>query len=315
VRHGVEIELEGRTLKLTNLDKVLYPRTGFTKRDLIAYYAQIAPVLLPHLHDRPLTLKRYPNGVDGEFFYEKRSPAHRPDWVQTATIASDRSKREIPYTLCQDLPTLIWLANLADLELHPSLSLAATVTRPTSLAFDLDPGAPAGLVECCEMALELKGLFDGLGLSAFAKTSGSKGLQVYVPLNTADASYEHTKPFAHATAAMFEQHHPELVVSTMAKSNRRGKVLIDWSQNDAHKTTVNVYSPRATERPSVSTPVLWPEIAACRDAQRPELLSFGPDQVLARVAQHGDLFAAVLQTRQRLPWDEPPAEAARDPTV
>jgi bifunctional non-homologous end joining protein LigD len=308
VSGGVEIELQGRTLKLTNLDKVLYPKTGFTKRDLLAYYSQVAPVLLPHLHDRPLTLKRYPNGVEGEFFYEKRSPPHRPEWVQTVAIASARGKTTIPYTLCQDLPTLVWLANLADLELHPSLSLAADAECPTSLAFDLDPGPPAGLVECCEVALELKTLFEGLGLSAFAKTSGSKGIQVYVPLNTADASYEHTKPFAHAVAAMSEQRHPDLVVSAMAKSNRRGKVLIDWSQNDAHKTTVNVYSLRATERPSVSTPLQWSEVSACRDQKQPRLLRFGPDQVLARVAQHGDLFQPVLSTAQRLPWDSPPSE-------
>jgi bifunctional non-homologous end joining protein LigD len=308
VRDGVEIELEGRTLKLTNLDKVLYPETGFTKRDLVAYYGRVAPVLLPHLHDRPLTLKRYPNGVDGEFFYEKRSPPHRPDWVQTVAIASDRGKAVIPYTLCQDLPTLVWLANLADLELHPSLSLAQDAERPTSLAFDLDPGAPAGLVECSEVALQLRALFDGIGLKAYAKTSGSKGIQVYVPLNTTEAGYAHTKPFAHAVAAMLEQRHPDLVVSAMAKLGRRGKVLIDWSQNDAHKTTVNVYSLRATERPTVSTPLRWSEVIACRDQRQPRLLRFGPDQVLERVAEHGDLFAPVLEQRQRLPWDSPPGE-------
>lgn len=309
VRDGVEIELEGRTLKLTNLDKVLYPETGFTKRDLIAYYAAIAPVLLPHLHDRPLTLKRYPDGVNADFFYEKRSPPHRPSWVETTTIASDRGKRDIPYTLCQDLPTLVWLANLADVELHPSLSLAGAVSRPTTLAFDLDPGAPANIVECCDVALELRVLFDGLGLATFAKTSGSKGLQVYVPLNEPDARYEHTKSFAHAVAVMFEQRRPELVVSAMGKSGRRGKVLVDWSQNDEHKTTVNVYSLRATTHPSVSTPLDWTEVTACRDRKQPELLAFGPAETLARVARHGDLFAPVLSTRQSLPWDEPPADA------
>jgi bifunctional non-homologous end joining protein LigD len=264
-------------------------------------------VLLPHLRDRPLTLKRYPNGVAGEFFYEKRSPPHRPEWVRTVTIASDRGTAAIPYTLCQDLPTLVWLANLADLELHPSLSLADDAGRPTTLAFDLDPGPPAGLVECAEVALELRALLKGIGLRAYAKTSGSKGIQVYVPLNTAEASYEHTKPFAHAVAAMLEQRHPELVLSTMAKSDRRGKVLIDWSQNDAHKTTVNVYSLRATARPSVSTPLQWSEVRACHDQRQLRLLHFDPDQVRARIAQDGDLFEPVLSTSQRLPWDSPPA--------
>ena len=301
VRRGVAIELEGRTLTLTNLDKVLFPEVGFTKRDLIAYYLAVAPALLPHLHDRPLTLKRYPDGVDGEFFYEKRSPAHRPDWVQTASVASDRGKAEIPYTLCQDLPTLIWLANLADIELHPSLSLAGALDRPTALVFDLDPGAPATIVECCEVALELRDLFKGLGLTAVAKTSGSKGMQVYVPLNDPDASYEQSKPLAHAIAAMSEERHPQLIVSDMAKTKRTGKVLIDWSQNDEHKTTVNVYSVRARERPGVSTPLHWDEVQACRTHGKPELLRFGPDEVLARIAAQGDLFAAVVSTHQKLP--------------
>ncbi len=208
VRGGVEVEIAGRTLKLTNPDKVLYPKTGFTKAEVIGYYAQVAPVLLPHLYNRPLTLKRYPNGVEGEFFYEKQSPKHRPDWVQTATVWSRHSKRDIHFTLCQDLPTLIWLANLADIELHPSLSVAEDVQRPTTLAFDLDPGPPASIVECCEVALELREMFDRLGLSSFAKTSGSKGLQVYVPLNDPDVSYEQTKPFAHAVADLFEQRRP-----------------------------------------------------------------------------------------------------------
>src|SRR6202020_716587 len=193
-------DVEGRALKLTNLEKVLYPQTRFTKADLIDYYAAVAPVLLPHLHDRPLTLKRYPNGVQGKFFYEKQSPSHRPEWVQTATAWSRHSKRDIDYTLCQDLPTLVWLANLADIELPPSLSLSQDIERPTALAFDLDPGSPASIVECCEVALELRELFDQLGLSSFAKTSGSKGLQVYVPLNDPDITYERTKPFAHAVA-------------------------------------------------------------------------------------------------------------------
>jgi bifunctional non-homologous end joining protein LigD len=301
VRGGAEIEVEGRTLKLTNLEKVLYPATGFTKRDLIAWYAAIAPTLLPHLRGRPLTLKRYPDGVDGKHFYEKQSPRHRPEWVQTVGVWSGHSKREVHYTLCEDLPTLLWLGNLADVELHPSLSLAHALEAPTSLAFDLDPGARAGLLECCKVALELRETFAQLGLEAFAKTSGSKGMQVYVPLNDEAASYEQTKPFAHAVANLFEQRMPELVVSEMAKAQRAGKVLIDWSQNDAHKTTICVYSLRAKERPEVSTPLSWEEVTACADGGEADALRFAPDAVLARVTKHGDLFAEVLARQQRLP--------------
>ncbi len=301
VRGGIEIELDGRVLKLTNVDKVLYPSTGFTKGDLIAYYAAVGAVLVPHLRDRPLTLKRYPNGVEGEFFYEKRSPPHRPEWVQTVAVANEHGGRTIPYTLCQDLPTLVWLANLADIELHPSLSAGQGAGPPTIVAFDLDPGAPAGLVECCAVAVELRELFGQLNLEAFAKTSGSKGLQVYVPLNGEATSYAQTKPFAHAVAGLLEQRHPELIVSSMAKARRSGKVLIDWSQNDEHKTTISVYSLRATEQPSVSTPLDWHEVEACRDRGDAELLRFGPDQVLTRIAGHGDRFAKILTLQQTLP--------------
>jgi bifunctional non-homologous end joining protein LigD len=303
VRGGVEVEVEGRPLKLTNLDKVLYPQTGFTKGDLVAWYAAIAPVLLPHLRDHPLTLKRYPDGVDGKFFYEKQSPRHRPEWVETVTVYSRHSRRDIHYTLCQDLPTLMWLGNLADVELHPSLSRADEIERPTTLAFDLDPGPPATIVECCEVALELREMFDQLGLRACAKTSGSKGLQVYVPLNDPDVTYEQTKPFAHAVANLFEQRRPELIVSEMRKKGgeRDGKVLIDWSQNDEHKTTVSVYSPRAKERPTVSTPLTWDEVARCRKKGDPDLLVFETAAVLARVAEHGDLFAEVASLTQSLP--------------
>ncbi|HKG03953.1 MAG TPA: DNA ligase D [Conexibacter sp.] len=303
IRNGVEVELEGRTLRLTNLDKVLYPRAGFTKGDLIRFYMGIAPVLLPHLRDHPLTLKRYPDGVEGEYFYEKQSPRHRPDWVQTVTVYSRHSRRDIHYTLCQDLPTLVWLANLADIELHPSLSKADEIERPATLAFDLDPGPPATIVECCEVALTLRDMFEQLGLQAFPKTSGSKGMQIYVPLNVAKARYEHTKPFAHAVAALLEQQRPELIVSDMRKKGgeRDGKVLIDWSQNDEHKTTVSVYSMRAKERPTVSTPLGWDEVEACRAEGDPDLLRFEHDAVLARVAEHGDRFAEVLSLRQSLP--------------
>ena len=285
---------EGRELKITNWDKVLYPRTGFTKGDLVAYYARIAPVVLPHLRDRPLTLKRYPNGVDQAYFYEKQSPSHRPDWVQTVRIG------DINYTLAQDRPTLIWLANLADVELHTSLSLAARVERPTMMVFDLDPGAPAGIVECCEVGLVLHGLFEQLGLESLAKTSGSKGLQVYVPLNT-PVDYSATKPFAKRVAELLEQRMPELVVSRMTKKLRPGKVLVDWSQNDQHKMTANVYSLRARERPTVSTPVSWEEVAACREEGDYDLLTFEARALLARAEDQGDVFAAALSVKQQLP--------------
>lgn len=301
VRGGTEVRVDGRALKLTNLDKVLYPSSGFTKADLIDYYTRISPVLLAHLRDRPLTLKRYPNGVQEQYFYEKQSPSHRPEWVQTTTIWSEHSKREIDYTLCQDLPTLVWLANLADIELHPSLSPTGAPERPTALVFDLDPGSPASIVECCEVALELHEMFEALRLCAFAKTSGSKGLQVYVPLNEDDVSYERTKPFAHAVANLLQRRRPKLVVSEMAKAGRSGKVFVDWSQNDPHKTTVCVYSLRAREQPTVSTPLRWPEVTACRQADDPTLLTFDVRQVLARVAEHGDLFAEVGSLRQQLP--------------
>lgn len=303
IRNGFLVEVDGRELRLTNLGKVLYPRAGFTKGDLIDFYSAISPVLLAHLRDRPLTLKRYPDGVEGEFFYEKQSPRHRPEWVETVKVYSRHSRRDIHYTLCQDLPTLLWLANLADIELHPSLSKADEIERPTTLAFDLDPGPPASIVECCEVALGLRDLFGQLGLRAFPKTSGSKGMQIYVPLNDPDVRYEQTKPLAHAIAALFEQQRPELVVSEMKKAGgeRRGKVLIDWSQNDEHKTTVNVYSVRAKDHPTVSTPLEWDEVEQCRADGDPNLLRFESGQVLARAAARGDLFAEVLSLTQSLP--------------
>jgi bifunctional non-homologous end joining protein LigD len=285
---------EGRRLKITNWDKVLYPKAGFTKGDLVGYYARVADAVLPHLRDRPLTLKRYPNGVDAQYFYEKNSPTHRPEWVQTTRVGG------IDYTLAQDLPALIWLANLADIELHTSLSVAGAPERPTMLVFDLDPGPPAGIVECSEVALVLRGLFEQLGLTSVVKTSGSKGMQVYVPLD-GRSTYEETKPFARRIAELLEQRMPELIVSRMTKRLRPGKVLVDWSQNDAHKTTVTVYSARARERPTVSTPVSWDEVERCRSQADPELLVFETGDVLRRVAEQGDLFAELLSAKQSLP--------------
>jgi bifunctional non-homologous end joining protein LigD len=291
---ALSVITEGRALKLTNWDKVLYPQAGFTKGDLIAYYAGVAEAVLPHLRDRPLTLKRYPNGVEAKYFYEKNSPTHRPEWVQTTRMGG------IDYTLAQDRPTLIWLANLADIELHTSLALGKAPQRPTMLVFDLDPGPPAGIVECCEVGLVLRGLFEQLGLASVVKTSGSKGMQVYVPLGE-PTDYDHTKSFARRIAELLEQRMPELVVSRMTKRLREGKVLVDWSQNDAHKTTVTVYSARARERPTVSTPVSWEEVERCRAEADPELLTFETGDVLQRVTERGDLFAELLSAKQSLP--------------
>ncbi|HWX86733.1 MAG TPA: DNA ligase D [Solirubrobacteraceae bacterium] len=301
VRGGVEVVLEGRTLKLTNLDKVLYPKAGFTKADLIEYYAAVSPVLLAHLRDRPLTLKRYPDGAESEPFYEKQCPKHRPEWVRTTGVWSESNQREIDFCLCQDLSTLVWLSNLAAIELHPSLSRAEAIECPSSMVFDLDPGAPAGIRECCEVALDLRDMFAQLQMRAFAKTSGLKGLQVYVPLNDDGVSYEQTKPFAHAVADVLQRERPELVVSQMSRARRSGRVLIDWSQNDKHKTTVSVYSLRASVYPRISTPVSWEEVEVCRDRGDPALLAFDGESALKRVAEHGDLFAEAISLHQQLP--------------
>jgi bifunctional non-homologous end joining protein LigD len=286
----LEVQVEGRSLSLSNLTKVMYPAVGFTKGEVIDYYTRVAPALLPHLRDRPLTLKRYPNGVEGGHFYEKNCPSHAPEWVRKERVD------KIDYCVCDNLATLVWLANLADLELHPSLSLVDDINRPTVMAFDLDPGPPAGLAECCEVAFLLRDTLGQLGLESFAKTSGSKGIQVYVPLNVGGVDYDHgTKLLSQALARHLEAEHPKLIVSQQKKELRRGKVLIDWSQNDEHKTTVSVYSLRARERPTVSTPVRWSEL------EDPAGLMFEAPDVLERVERHGDLFAPVAELRQELP--------------
>jgi bifunctional non-homologous end joining protein LigD len=278
----------------------MWPATGFTKGEVIDYYARVADAILPHLRGRPLTLKRYPNGVEDKFFYEKRCPKHRPDWVRTAPVWSGQNEGDIDYCVCDDLATLTWVSQLAALELHPSLSLAEDVERPTVLAFDLDPGPPAGILECCAVALRLRELFDGLGLESFPKTSGSKGLQVYVPLNGA-VTYDETKPFARAVAQALESSEPKLVVSRMAKNLRKGKVFVDWSQNDQHKTTVAVYSLRARERPTASTPVEWKEVERASKREDPDALTFEAGDVLKRISRRGDLFAPVVELKQKLP--------------
>jgi bifunctional non-homologous end joining protein LigD len=295
----LEVSIDERRLSLSNLDKLLYPQAGFTKGHVIDYYTRIAPVLLPHLRDRPLTLKRYPDGVEKGHFYEKRCPSHRPDWVRVAPVWSGRNEGDINYCVADDLATLVWLANLADLEMHTPLARASDIETPTLIAFDLDPGAPATIVECARVALELREAFDHLGLAAFPKTSGSKGMQVYLPLNTPGVTWDDSKTFAMHLAQLLERRDRELVVSDMAKAKRGGKVFVDWSQNDRHKTTVNVYSLRAMESPTVSTPLSWDEVQVIADSGEP--LSFTAPEVLARVEEMGDLFSEVQTLEQELP--------------
>jgi bifunctional non-homologous end joining protein LigD len=295
-----ELIVEDRKIQVSNLDKVLYPKVEFTKGQVIDYYIRVAPVLLPHLRDRPLTMKRYPDGVEGEFFYEKNCPTHRPKWVKTAKVWSEGNNRMMDYCLAQDLPTLVWAANLADLELHTSLARKNNIKRPTMMVFDLDPGAPADIVQCCQVGLWLRDLLAGMKLKSFAKTSGSKGLQVYVPLNTS-VTYDQTKDLSRALAQHLEHHHADLVTSNMSKAVRKGKVFVDWSQNDEHKTTICVYSLRAKEEPTVSAPITWDEVANCLKKKKADLLKFRSEKVLGRIEKHGDLFAPIENLKQKLP--------------
>ena len=295
-----QLVVEGKKLSVSNLDKVLYPKLGFTKGQVIDYFIRVAPVLLPHLKDRPLTMKRYPDGVEGEFFYEKNCPSHRPKWVQTAKVWSEGNQRTMHYCLANDLPTLVWAANLADLELHTSLSRKDKIERPTMMVFDLDPGPPADIVQCCQVGIWLRDLLARMKLKSFAKTSGSKGLQVYVPLNT-PVTYDDTKGLSRSLAQHLEREHPDLVTSNMSKAVRKGKVFVDWSQNDEHKTTICVYSLRAREEPTVSTPVKWSEVENCLKKKRSELLRFRSDQVLVRMEKLGDLFEPVENLKQKPP--------------
>lgn len=278
---------------------MLWPQAGFTKAEAIDYYARVAETLLPHLSGRPLTRVRFPNGTEDKRFFEKRAPSHAPDWVHTAPIEMGTAG-VIDFVVCDDRATLIWLAQLAALELHPSLSLASKPERPTVLAFDLDPGAPATAVECAQVALQLRGLFERFGLECFPKHSGSKGIQVYVPLNSS-VGYEQTKSYARAVAQAMERSQPELVVSQQKKELRKGKVLVDWSQNDYSKTTVAVYSLRCRERPWASAPLHWDEVETLADDGDPESVRFEASEVLERIAEHGDLFAPVLELEQELP--------------
>ena len=293
----LEVAIGEKTLSLSNLEKVLYPRAGFTKGQVIDYYTRIAPVLLPHLHDRPLTLKRYPNGVEDKFFYEKRCPSHAPEWVQTASVWSGRNEGDIDYCLCQDLPTLVWLANLADLELHTPMARAPDMDHPTMIAFDLDPGPPATSSSARRWRSSCGARSRSGTCEAFPKTSGSKGMQVYLPLNTR-VTYEDTRGFSKGLAHLLARRDPDNVLIDMNKTRRAGKVFVDWSQNDRHKTTVNAYSLRAMERPTVSTPLTWDEVSDIADG---DAMAFTSDQVLTRVAEMGDLFAPVQTLEQELP--------------
>ncbi len=298
-----QVEVDGRELKLTNLDKVLYPKAGFTKGEVVDYYAKVAAAMVPHLSGRAVTLRRFPEGVDDldSAFFEKRCPKHRPKWVKTTTVTAGPRSGKIDFCVCDGRPTLVWMAQLAAIELHPSLSLGRAPKRPTVLAFDLDPGPPADVVDCCRVALRLREMFGHFGVESFPKTSGSKGLQVYVPLNRKDVSYDVTKPFAKAIAQLLEKQTPDLVVSKMKKVEREGKVFVDWSQNHQSKTTIAVYSLRARERPTASTPLSWDEVTAAAENEDADSLVFEAAEVLQRIDTHGDLFAPVLELKQELP--------------
>jgi bifunctional non-homologous end joining protein LigD len=298
-----QVEVEGKELRLTNLDKVLYPKAGFSKGEMVDYYAQVGPMMIPHLAGRAVTLRRFPEGVEDTdaAFFEKRCPKHRPKWVKTTRVQAGPQAGKIDFCVCDGLPTLIWMAQLAAIELHPSLSLGRAPKRPTVLAFDLDPGPPADIVDCSRVALRLREVLGQFELDCFAKTSGSKGMQLYVPLNV-KTSYEETRPFAQALAQLIAKQTPETVLAKMGKkTDRSGKVLIDWYQNNERKTTIAVYSLRARERPTCSTPITWEEVEAAAESGNGAPLVFETGDVLRRIEQHGDLFAPVLELEQELP--------------
>ncbi len=294
------VEANGRRLSLSNLEKELYPSYGFTKAQVLEYYRRIAPLLLPHLKDRALTLKRYPDGVDKGYFFEKRCPAYRPGWVRTAEVAYDGSE---PMTVClvNDLETLLWAENLASLELHVPLARVGSPGTPDSMVFDLDPGEPAGIVECSKVALVLRDLLGRMGVASYAKTSGRKGLHVFVPLNRGEANFEDTKTFSRTVAATLQKHYPGLVTARMAKQERQGRVFINWSQNDAKKTMVSVYSLRAGGEPTVSFPLEWTEVEAAVKSGEPGRLRVLHAEAVSRGEERGDLFREMLVKEQKLP--------------
>lgn len=287
-------------VKVSNLGKVLYPATGFTKGEMIAYYLGIADYILPHLRGRKLTRKRYPDGVDKLHFFEKNCPSYHPDYVATSSVESSKRPDGLHYCVVENKPSLIWIANLAAIELHTLLSKGDDVTRPTYMVFDLDPGAPADMLDCIRIGFRLRDMLAGFGLECFAKTSGGKGLHLYVPLNT-PVTFDQTKAFSNAVARVLEKDDPKSVVSAMRKELRKGKVFVDWSQNDEHKTTSCVYTLRARERPTVSTPVTWDELTRAARKRDASMLIFEAPDVLRRVKKVGDLFAPVLKMKQKLP--------------
>ena len=292
----VHVEVDGHRLAVSNLDKVMYPMVGFTKAQVIDYYVRVAPVMLPHIEDRGITLRRWPDGVTEDSFFEKRCPSHRPGWVGTCLGPGDR-RGGIEYCRLDSIAALAWTANLAALEIHSPMSRCGAIDSPTMLVFDLDPGDPATIIECAQVALEIRDVLDTVGLASFPKTSGSKGMQLYIPLNTPH-EHDHASDFALAVAQLLEQKLPKLVLSNMTKKLRKGKVFIDWSQNSRHKTTIAPYSLRAKDRPTVSTPLTWDEVADGADG---EPLGFDALEVLDRIDEQGDLFAETLTLEQELP--------------
>jgi bifunctional non-homologous end joining protein LigD len=296
---AAQLEVGGRRLAIKNLDRVIFPGTGTTKAEVLDYYVKVGETMLPHLRERLLHMHRYPEGVEGPRFWQKGCPEHRPDWMPTAPVWSRDKRENIEFCVVNELAALLWAVNIGSIELHTSLHLRDDLRRPTVLAFDLDPGEGAGLLDCCQVGLRLRDLFAGLGLDSLAKTSGSKGLQVYVPIER-EVTYDVTKPTSRTVAELLEAQTPGAVVSRMARTLRRGKVLVDWSQNTEHKSMVCVYSVRAKARPTVSTPVRWEEVTAAVDAGDAAALVFEMGDVLERVEEHGDLFEPVLGGGQRL---------------
>ncbi len=292
----VRTEIAGRALKVTNLDKVLYPLVGFTKAQVIAYYVNVAPVMLAHIEDRGVTFKRWPDGITAEPFFNKRAPSHRPDWIGTCVGPGDKGKG-IEYPMLSEVAALAWSANLAALEIHGPMARCGEIDSPSILVFDLDPGDPATIIECCQVALSIRSVLETIGLEAFAKTSGSTGMQLYVPLNTPH-THQHASDFALAVAQLLEKQQPNAVTANMAKKQRTNKIFIDWSQNSRHKTTIAPYSLRGKDRPTVSTPISWDEVSDGADG---EWLSFEADEVLERIEEFGDLFADVVTMEQALP--------------
>jgi bifunctional non-homologous end joining protein LigD len=294
------VEIAGRRLSLSNLEKDLYPSYGFTKAHILEYYRRIAKFILPHLKDRALTLKRYPEGVEKDFFFEKRCPSHRPAWAKTAELGRDEGER-MTVCLVNDLETLIWVENLASVELHVPLARAGSPETPDSMVFDLDPGDEANILDCARVALILRDLLLELRLASYVKTSGKKGLHLYVPLNRKETTFEDTKKFSKAVAVIMQKNYPDLVTAKMAKEYRKAKVFINWSQNDSRKTMICVYSLRAREKPIVSFPLAWKELENLAGLGDPEKLQVMPSKAVSRAEKKGDLFREVLVKRQKLP--------------